>query len=139
MVFSVHVKEVPDWTPSFNFRFSKVGNDESDVHGYCEDDGSYHSLQDKDEYSSEPFGIYNTVQKMKQDEAKTKGNIGFSGWGSGKGHKNRKRGCLEVIFMLKEWSNNPKQQLLNLPLFHQKSLRLQQLFQLLLCLRHLLT
>lgn len=62
-VFSAKINEALSWTPSFSSNIPKSGSKNIDVHGHFEEEGSFHSMHDKEDISCDPFGIYETMEK----------------------------------------------------------------------------
>ncbi|CAI9283757.1 unnamed protein product [Lactuca saligna] len=91
-LFSIRIKEASGWTPSFNTNIPKVEVEDSDgevsLENIEKEDGNS-SLNDKDE-SLDPFGIYETMERMKEEERRSKMPTGFKGWGKSKNQRNSK-------------------------------------------------
>lgn len=82
-VFLVRIKEVSGWILTFTCdTLNSIFEYEND-HGHFEDEGSLHSLHDKEDISFDPFGIYETMENMKNDEAKNNVIGDFRGGFSG--------------------------------------------------------
>lgn len=77
-IFPIRIKEALDWNPTFVCEFNNIDNDNVDViHRFDqEQDGSNDSLLDKEDVSFDPFGIYDVMKKMDNEEELKKTNQG---------------------------------------------------------------
>lgn len=81
-LFSIQVKEAPGWTPLFVFGCSKVGYDVNDDNDLLEEEGRVHSLNDNENHSSDPFCIYDIIEKMKEQDLMGEATFGKDGLNS---------------------------------------------------------
>lgn len=88
----IRIKEAPGWTPTFVHDlpapeladYEIQDNDQNEVHS--------HYAERNEEVSSDPFGIYDAIEKIKVDEVKNDIQKGFNSWGIGKKNKSNKEG-----------------------------------------------
>lgn len=91
-LFTIRIKESPRWTAFVidNLKVELDGCEGGFSFGNNDNEDGNTSLNGKDEESLDPFGIYETMEQMKEEERRNKMSAGYKGWGKGKIHKNFK-------------------------------------------------
>ena len=70
-IFPIRIKEAPRWNPTFVCEFNKNSDNDSvdEFHRFQQDhEGSNVSLSDKEDVSLDPFGIYDVMKKLDNEE-----------------------------------------------------------------------
>ncbi|CAI9283437.1 unnamed protein product [Lactuca saligna] len=90
-LFNIRIKEAPGCTPSFVSDTPKSdpeGCEERNVLDGNDNDTGTNSSTGNAEESLDPFGIYETMERMKAEERRNKISTGYHGWGKSKKHMN---------------------------------------------------
>ncbi|KAL4563118.1 hypothetical protein LXL04_027151 [Taraxacum kok-saghyz] len=82
-MFVVRVKEAPGWSPTFAKGDPKQETQNMEDDKVCEDELQEDlnaDNEEEEEHSEDPFGIYKTMEKMKEVEIKNEEPVGFHAW-----------------------------------------------------------
>lgn len=95
--FFIRIKEAPGWTPKFAWETSNVSLENSKERGNVFENQDENSQCDKDEGSYDPFGIYETIEKMNEDGSNAKEvNLNVND-GETRAHESKKK----YLFMMR--------------------------------------
>lgn len=78
-IFMIRIKEAPGWILSITSEFPKTTSKNREIHGPFEEDDEINPMQDKDDISEDPFGIYDTMKNLEKDER----NLDVNGYKDG--------------------------------------------------------
>lgn len=92
ITYWIRVKEALGWSPTFVHDFPALELDNGDIQSSEQNDEHLHYAERNEEVSSDPFGIYNAIEKMKVDEVNNDIQKGFNGWGNVKKNKSNREG-----------------------------------------------
>ncbi|CAI9270129.1 unnamed protein product [Lactuca saligna] len=88
----IRVKEAPGWKPSLIYDLPSPNLTESALQDQDHNEGHSHFSDGNEDESSDLFGIYKVIEKMKTNELNTDVPKGFNSWGNIKMSKDIKDG-----------------------------------------------